>query len=228
MNQLQVREKEIFGTLKAIKDFEFVVIGGYAVNAYALPRFSVDCDIVIKDHESLKSITRELSKLGYKEAGKESSDIPYHGKFFRYEKAVIENFKASIDILFEEVLDRQTNAVFNAEWIFDNSKINNLKGKTMTEKLKIRIINLNALIVMKMISCRSTDIRDIFMLAIKSKEMDWIKKEVLFRYNFKDRFDKIKEKITSEKFKDDLQGVHGYIEQKTFDKHKKAVLKIDK
>ncbi|HLC86640.1 MAG TPA: nucleotidyl transferase AbiEii/AbiGii toxin family protein [Candidatus Nanoarchaeia archaeon] len=228
MNQLQLREKEIFETLKAIKDFEFVVIGGYAVNAYALPRFSVDCDIVIKDDESLKGITNELSKLGYKEADKASNDIPYHGKFFRYEKTVIENFKVSIDILFEEVLDRQTNAVFNAEWIFDNSKINNLKGKTITEKLKIRIINLSALIVMKIISCRSTDIRDIFMLTIKAKDIEWIKKEISFRYDFKDRFDKIEEKITSDKFRNDLQGVHGYIEQKTFDKHKKAVLKIDK
>jgi len=49
MELLQIREKEIFETLKKIKKSEFVVIGGYAVNAYTLPRFSVDCDIVIKD-----------------------------------------------------------------------------------------------------------------------------------------------------------------------------------
>ena len=48
---LQLREKEIFETLKKMNNFKFVIIGGYAVNAYTLPRFSVDCDIVIKDKE---------------------------------------------------------------------------------------------------------------------------------------------------------------------------------
>ena len=53
MEQLQLREKEIFEMLKKIKKRKFVVIGGYAVNAYTLPRFSVDCDIVIKDNDEL-------------------------------------------------------------------------------------------------------------------------------------------------------------------------------
>ena len=226
MDQLQIREKEIFETLKAIKNFKFVIIGGYAVNAYALPRFSVDCDIIIKEYEELEKIKKELIKIGYKEEGKESGNIPYHGNFFRYEKIINNNFKSSIDILFNEVLDRQTNAVFNAKWVFDNSVIKLLKGKTITEELKVRIINLDALIVMKTISCRNTDIRDVFMLSTKTKNIEWIKKEVLNRYDLKDRFDKIKEKITSKKFKDDLRGVHGYIEQKAFDKNIKAILKI--
>ena len=51
MEKLQLREKEIFETLKKICKFKFVVIGGYAVNPYTIPRFSVDCDIVIKDED---------------------------------------------------------------------------------------------------------------------------------------------------------------------------------
>ena len=42
----QIREDEIFKTLKKILKYSFVLIGGYAVNAYTLPRFSIDCDIV--------------------------------------------------------------------------------------------------------------------------------------------------------------------------------------
>ena len=49
----QLREKEIFETLKKLKNQKFVLIGGYSVNAYAMPRFSVDCDIVIKDEIEL-------------------------------------------------------------------------------------------------------------------------------------------------------------------------------
>ena len=40
----QIREDEIFKTLKKILKYKFVLIGGYAVNAYTLPRFSIDCD----------------------------------------------------------------------------------------------------------------------------------------------------------------------------------------
>ncbi|MBW2966658.1 hypothetical protein KY342_06155 [Candidatus Woesearchaeota archaeon] len=43
MDLLQLREKEIFETLKRIKHLKFAVIGGYAASAYALPRFSIDC-----------------------------------------------------------------------------------------------------------------------------------------------------------------------------------------
>ena len=54
---LQVREQEIFETLRKLRNCNFVIIGGYAVNAYTLPRFSVDCDLVVKDDvEKVKKI----------------------------------------------------------------------------------------------------------------------------------------------------------------------------
>ena len=65
MELLQLREKEIFETLKKIKNCKFALIGGYAVNAYTLPRFSVDCDIVVKDEEELKEIEEVLVNFGY-------------------------------------------------------------------------------------------------------------------------------------------------------------------
>src|SRR3989344_900560 len=101
MDPLQLREKEIFETLKAIKDCNFVVIGGYAVNAYALPRFSIDCDIVVQDDPEL-----EKTETG--------QSLPYAGKFFRYEKKIDKDFKVGIDILFGSILDRQTNSTFTA------------------------------------------------------------------------------------------------------------------
>src|SRR3990167_2891770 len=111
---LQLREKEIFETLKRMGKFKFVIIGGYAVNAYALPRFSVDCDIVIKDHKELKEIEKVLLKFGYIKTGNKE-DTSYYGDFLRFEKDLGENIKVSIDILIKEVLDRQTKAVFSAD-----------------------------------------------------------------------------------------------------------------
>jgi Rps23 Pro-64 3,4-dihydroxylase Tpa1-like proline 4-hydroxylase len=150
----------------------------------------------------------------------------YAGKFERYEKNIHENIKVSIDILIKEVLDRQTNAKFSYEWIFKNSKISYLPGKTIQEKIKLRIIDIDALFVMKAISCRSTDIRDIFMLAPKILSEKWIRSEINKRYDLGKRAKKIKSKVYSKQFKDGLQGVYGYIDKKVFDKHKKALLKI--
>ena len=43
------REKLIFELLEKLKGIDFVLIGGYAINAYTLPRFSVDCDLVVRN-----------------------------------------------------------------------------------------------------------------------------------------------------------------------------------
>ena len=101
MDMLQLREKEIFETLKKLKRFEFVVIGGYAVNVYVLPRFSVDCDIVVMDNKQLNGIGEELTKTGYIKTKIYNSKLAYHGKFLRYEKTINETFKANIDIMFK-------------------------------------------------------------------------------------------------------------------------------
>lgn len=224
-NLFQIREKEIFETLKSMKSQKFVLIGGYAVNAYTLPRFSTDCDIVVYAND-FPAIEKILNKIGYKES-KEISELPYNGKFTRFEKEIKENFKVSIDILIQEIKDRQTASVFSTDWVFDNSQIRTLRGKTITEELKIRIINPEALFATKMISCRKTDIRDMFLLISEIKNKGWIKQEVSSRYSFNSRFNIIKEEIISKQFKDGLQGVFGSIDNKLFEKHKSLILGLD-
>ncbi|MBW2994854.1 nucleotidyl transferase AbiEii/AbiGii toxin family protein [Candidatus Woesearchaeota archaeon] len=227
MDLLQLREKEIFETLKRITHLKFVVIGGYAASAYALPRFSIDCDIVVEDSSELNKIEGELRNFNYVKKDANKISTPYDGKFIRYEKELENNLNASIDILFKDILDRQTNATFSAKWVFENSSIKPFKGKTITEELKLRIMNPDALIVMKAISCRSADIRDVFMLITKSKDKVWIKEEIEKRCSFKERFAKIKEKINSKQFKDNLQGVYGHIDEELFKKHKQQVLELN-
>ena len=151
MEQLQFREKEIFNTLKMIKKSDFVVIGGYAVNAYTLPRFSVDCDIVIRDRKELGKIGEALVELEYVREKNYSEEVPYEGNFERYEKELGKNFRVSMDILIGEVIDRQTRVTFSADWVFNNSDVRNLQGKTISEQLGIRIVNADALFAMKMV-----------------------------------------------------------------------------
>lgn len=226
MDQLQLREKEIFDTLKKIKDYRFVLIGGYAVNAYTLPRFSVDCDIVINDYSKVEGMEKVLKNFNYVKKPTNKFNLPYHEEFRRYEKEIEKNFRVSMDLMIKNVSDRKTHALFTAEWIFKHSAIRLLKGKTITEELKIRIINPDALIVTKIVSCRSTDIRDVFMLITQTKDIEWIKQEVAKRCNLKDRIARVIDKITSTEFKDNLQGVYGYIDKNIFEKHKKAILEL--
>lgn len=218
-----LREKEIFNALREIKNCHFVLIGGYAVNAYALPRFSVDCDIVVRDEEELRKIIKLLNKIGYKKENIEN-EAQYSGNFKRFEKKIDNNFAVSMDILINNVSDRITGVAFDADWIFKNSEIKVLKGKTIIEELKLRIIDIDALLVMKIISCRSTDIRDVFMMIPNAKDKEWIKSEIAIRYELNDRISKIIEKVTSNQFKDGLSGVYGRFDLKVFEKHKKAIM----
>jgi len=224
MDQLQLREEEVFKTLKKLNGLRFVVIGGYAVNSYALPRFSLDCDIVIENKKNLGNFEQSLLELGYKRTEATKASVP--GGFARYEKRLQDSFKVSFDILIAEVFDRQTKVSIPANWIFKNSGIMMLKGKTITEELKVRIINIDALFVMKMISCRETDIRDLFMLALSVKYKTWIKNEISSQYDFDNRFEKVRAKITSKEFRDGLQGVYGLIDSKVFEKSVEAILSL--
>ena len=219
-----IREKEIFLALQALSDCNFVIIGGYAVNAYTLPRFSVDCDIVVKDKAELHKMEKILFKRGYQQV--KSKVESYSGYFQRYEKKLEHQFTVSMDILIQKVTDRLTGVCFDAQWIVKNADMRSLKGKTIIENLLVRIINVDALLVMKIISARSTDIRDVFMMMPGAQNKEWIKEEISKRYNFKDRIAKIREKITSPLFKDGLAGVYGYIDHNIFEKHTKAVLNL--
>ena len=84
-----------------------------------------------------------------------------------------------------------------------------------------------SLTAMKISSCRTNDIRDVFMLALHIKNKKWIKEEINKRYNFNERFSKLKDKIESKQFKDGLQGVFGLIDDQLFERHKKNILNIE-
>jgi hypothetical protein len=226
MRPLQCREKEIFETLKAIYKNSFVVIGGYAVNAYTLPRFSVDCDIVTKDNQKAHKLGDTLVQIGYSKE-KIPKNTTYYGTFERYEKEIEKDFNVSMGILIGQVLDRQTSATFSADWIFEHSNVRLLKGKTILEEMNVRIIDVEALFVMKFICGRSTDIRDVFMLAPSLKDLKWVREEIAARYDFNDRFENVKKKIVSKQFRDGLQGVYGRIDETVFQKHQKALMALN-
>lgn len=63
---LTAREAEIIRILKSVgsQSDNFVVIGGYAINALTSHRFSVDCDMVT-DSEGMRDLQSILKREGY-------------------------------------------------------------------------------------------------------------------------------------------------------------------
>jgi len=212
---LELREKEIFFMLEKLKDIDFVLIGGYAVNTYTQPRFSIDCDIVVQNNEDAKKIKDVLIREGYKE--KEINlNVPYRGKFSCLIKQ-IDHYSVSFDLLIGTVIDRQTNLKFPAEMIFENSKIRTLVGKTNPVKMKLRIADPELLIVMKLAPSRTSDVRDIFMLLEGNIDVGYVLSEIK-KYGLQKNLQRFKDYITGADFKDNLQGVFGKVDEKTFNK----------
>jgi len=228
MDPLQLREKEIFETLKGIKSLEFVVIGGYAASAYAPPRFSVDCDIVARTASEARKIGARLKELGYKRISAGTAEAAYGGAFERFGKVLPNGFVASVDLLIASVADRGTSAVFTADWIFGNSSLRGLRGRTIAERLPLRILDPDALFVMKAVSCRPSDIRDVFMLAPLIEDLGWVLAGISERCDANVTRGRILRAVDSKQFKDGLQGVFGRLDKKLFERHRDALGRIFK
>ena len=207
------REKFLFSILGQISGkTDFVVIGGYAINAYVLPRFSIDCDIVVQNKKNLAQIQKQLEKAGFAERA--SGKLPYSGEFL-----VMASNKpqATFDILAGAVEDRLSGTIFPAEMIFTNSSKRTIFGKGSPIQIKCHVVNPELLFLMKACPARTTDIRDLFMLSalkLDTAKMMELSKEVKAKIDA----EKILSKIGSKPFLNALQGVHGKLPQEQYKK----------
>ena len=210
---LELREKEILRVLERIKELNFVLIGGYAINSYTQPRFSVDCDLVSLNKEDAEKIKNALMEEGYAE--KElPPNMPYTGQFLCLAKKIGE-YKIPFDILIGGVIDRKTGSKFPAKWIYDNSEVRVLQGKSMPAKIKLRIAKPDALIIMKIASGRKSDLRDVFMLLEKEINPGFVMQEIK-KHDLSEKLGRFKEYIASKGFRDSLQGVFGKVDEAAF------------
>ncbi len=223
MDLFSLREKEIFESLKQLKHLDFVVIGGYAVGAYTLPRFSVDCDLVVRSKMDSSKIAVVLRNRGY--VLRETSKGGY-SSFQRFEKIIGEAIKTSFDILIQEVFDRRTSAHFSADWIFKHCSKKLLRGKTFIEAIECKVLNADALVVLKLVSSRNPDLRDVFMLLPNVEDLHFIKDEVSGKINWNDGMKRASETILSNDFKKNLEGVYGVVNPSTYMKHVNVFKKL--
>jgi len=207
---LESREAIILETLRELPG-NVVLIGGYAVNAYVPPRFSIDCDLVVFDE--ITGVRKVLVRKGFEET--ERGDVPF-GKYFRFVRM---GDRVSFDLLQNSVFDRETGVVFEVDLFKGYSRERFMIGRATPLRIRMRIADPELLFAMKFVSARRQDVRDIFMLS--GTELDWslikeiVKKKCDGRLIEK-RARSIKEKIGGN-YRESLQGAFGKIPDKIFE-----------
>ncbi len=209
---LDAREGIIIRTLQKLARENVVLVGGYAVNAYVPPRFSIDCDLVVLG--SLSGIESVLKEDGFKKvgAGKVS-----HGGYLRYE---MEKLKVSFDLLENSVPDRDTKIVFEGELFKNHSSERTTVGRSVPTRVRMRIVDPELLFAMKFVSARKQDVRDMFMLAGGSLNWNLVSGLVSAKCGREligKRSRSIRRDVQSKIFRDSLHGPYGRIPEERFE-----------
>ena len=217
---LDARESIIIKTLQRLPREDVVLIGGYAVNAYVPPRFSIDCDLVVLGSSSkLESLLRED---GFRKVAE--GDVSYGG-YVRYE---MEKIKVSFDLLKSSVVDRDTKIVFEDELFKKYSTERTTVGRSVPTRITMRIADPELLFAMKFVSARKQDVRDIFMLA--GGNMNWnLVSEILSakcgRELMEKRICAIRRDVQSTLFRDSLHGPFGRMPNERFELCKRRLVR---
>ena len=164
---LTARETEIIRILRVLTEATdgFVVIGGYAVNAFGQHRFSIDCDLAT-NMNYIPVIDRTLLGEGYT-LWKGRFRPPIGVTTREYRKSVAD-LPVSVELLVNTVVGRQTSGTWTYKFIHENSGEAIVVGAT--DSTPSRVAQRNLLVAMKLHSGRTQDLADVVML---SERVDW-------------------------------------------------------
>lgn len=160
--RMEEREQACLELIRHLPEGAYVLIGGYAASSFDFPRFSVDLDLVISE-QSEKEFKQALEGKGFmplKPKAEAPKDI-YGGWFIRFEKADV---KASVDLLVNSVISRQTGSSYSFDYLRENSEIREVAGFSSSLKARARVADREMLIALKANSMRLADMRDIVAL----------------------------------------------------------------
>ena len=166
---LVAREAEVLKTLRAIHQMreKSTLIGGYAVNAYStLPRYSVDCDIVVANPQ-VEKLLSFFKDRDYTEKGKAYLN-EIEGIATRKLVKKVGGEQVSVDLLVDGVRCHQTGATWNEEEVSNTSR--ELRVTSVNGSVLSNVASRELLIAMKLHSGRDTDLRDVVML---TNDADW-------------------------------------------------------
>ena len=233
---MKKREEEILKTLRYISERtngftepRLVLIGGYAVRAFIkFSRYTRDCDFILRKRNGwhLDELKDMIPKDWRVENSEKRGQYGFMRwiKFLRYDKTRI---KVSLDFMEGEIRGRKEKEVI----LIDDEMMETSKQTFITiadHKVEVLIPKYVDYLIMKIISCRASDIRDLASLVHENG----IPKEVMKRVtkivpNPETFYSRIKERIIpeikSKTFIDSWRGIMATTEYTEKDKERVAI-----
>src|SRR5438309_1502316 len=164
---LTSRETEIIRILRVLSEATdgFVVIGGYAVNAFGQHRFSVGCDLATT-RDNVPVIDAILLGEGY-ELRRNEVRPPIGVTSREYSKSV-GGEPVSVELFVDTVVSTTTRGIWTYKFIQDNSVEAIVAGAT--DSTASRVAQRTLLVALKLHLCGTQDSGDLVML---SERVDW-------------------------------------------------------
>jgi hypothetical protein len=146
---------------------KLVLIGGYALRAFVpFSRYTRDCDFALrkKNGWTLDQITNWLSKSTAVESFEKRDDYG----FLRCVRVFDETIKASLDFMEGKVVgrDEKRQVVIIDEKFVENSNL--MKLKVAEKEIEVFVPTYDDYMILKIVSCRPSDVRDITTLVWKN------------------------------------------------------------
>jgi len=189
---------------------KLVLIGGYALRALVpFSRYTRDCDFALKKKNgwSLDQIKNWLAKNTSVESFEKRDDYG----FLRCVR-VFDGIKASLDFMEGKVVgrDEKRQVVIIDGKFLENSKL--VKLKVEEEEIEVFVPAYVDYMILKVMSCRPSDVRDIATLIWKNGTPHGIQKRVKeilpYRKVFEDNLEKIViPEISDERFVNSWRGM---------------------
>jgi len=174
---MNLREEEIFKLMNLIsqksKNFtnpKIILIGGYALRAYIpYSRYTRDCDFVIRkqDEWHIEIIKKWLSKDINIEIFEKRGTCGF-ARFIRPFKIGRKSAKIVLDFMDGEVRGRTEDDVIliDEKFVKDSWEIEILIG---TKKIPVFVPSFRDYLILKIVSARQSDIRDVAALIWKNR-----------------------------------------------------------
>ena len=154
---------DLLNGLVQVGNDRIVVIGGYAVSARAMPRFSVDLDLVLHP-TAVDGCRSYLIEQGLERNKNWDGRGVFKGKS---EQWVLGKgrLRPTVDALVDGLHDRETGVSFSFQEIARRSALTTIRGFSVSPVVEALVPTREALIGLKLLPFRNTDIRDIFALS---------------------------------------------------------------
>lgn len=155
------REAELFAVMEGFEPEGSVVIGGYAVSARTIPRYSHDLDLVVSaaraDAVREFLAAKQLSRVRQRTAIEQN----YGGSWERWQRG---KTGPTVDLLAASVQDRAFQVPFPYERVARGAEARALRG-LRESAARARVASVEVLIALKVQPMRDRDVGDLACLA---------------------------------------------------------------